>query len=100
VSLVRVRYCNEKATLVFGWNLSREVPICSCQEQKLRAHRIIATSKFKDANGGIVFEADNVGIFKIEGGERKCCVKLWTNRCDGWRYWIADKNSGWNRSKC
>jgi hypothetical protein len=31
------------------------------------------TSKFKDANGGRVFEADNVGIFKIEGNERKCC---------------------------
>jgi len=64
---------------VSGWNLNREVTICSCQKQKkqkLRAHRIIATSKFKDAIGG-VFEADNVGIFKIEGSERKCCAKVW-----------------------
>jgi hypothetical protein len=36
-----------------GWDLNREVTICSCQEQNLRAHRIIATSKFKDANGGV-----------------------------------------------
>ena len=82
MSLDRVRYYNDKANLLSGWNLSREVTVCSCQEQKLRAHRIIATSKFKDANEGRVLEADSVGIFKIEGSERKCCDKVWKNKCD------------------